>query len=882
MNESDASQAPSTGDADVPPRRQPLPDVTSSDLHAAMVQFDREFRDTPDWSDWENDRRNKYAIQANGNRLYPVKKIISLATGVPTAAFSGGESHANLYVSDRGLNVVALREESRQTMYESFQIILETYATIRTSKPFGQEPQLWHAFEAIKAAIEESLEVRSRSDIKVTWSVGRGNWARVPWLALLSEKETTSTQSGVYCVFLFREDMSGVYLTLNQGVTEPKDRLGAQAGLAEIESRARKLRSMCSELLRRGFTVDGSIELRAGATLGQDYERSTIAYKLYEKGQVPGDVDIHADIAALLKTYDRYLDQKEVGRSSEEPLEQFRKTFLDRMTGFESFPTGGPDSTYAKQERNYKDELVKIYREELEARLSSEPDSPSSDDKLAADIHAFLRRKLSSSGKAQNLLGWRDYDFFNRIEDEKKRQFVAMLRGLLYGEGETGERIERFSSHAVTLFDGEAFKVTPGWTRLFPTFFLMIAFPEDEIFVKTRQFRRAGEAIMGSNPMTPQFFDDEQYQRVMQLAATVRQALEKWGWAPRDMIDVQSFIWVANCRVSDHEEESELDDDPAEEESLSRDYREPSFAAIRDFVIDDRGMRLSERMLRRYHLAIKSSGFVILSGVSGTGKTWLANAYAKAVGAEVLVVPVAPNWTTNEDLLGFLNPLDGVYHHTEFSRFLDRASAAFIHAKKNDYEPRPFHLILDEMNLARVEYYFAKFLSARELSATGQRAFIELSADYRIELNPNLAFIGTVNIDETTHGFADKVYDRSQLIELEITRDLVAEHLDGTPYSQLLLRIWDAVSETAPFAFRVLDDIDYYAREAEAMGISWKEAVDDQILQKILPKLKGADPRVGEALERVLGICGDDFPLTGAKARLMADRFQRHGYASYF
>ena len=92
-----------------------------------------------------------------------------------------------------------------------------------------------------------------------------------------------------------------------------------------------------------------------------------------------------------------------------------------------------------------------------------------------------------------------------------------------------------------------------------------------------------------------------------------------------------------------------------------------------------------------------------------------AQAYAKAIGAQYCVIPVAPNWTTNEDLLGFFNPVDSQYHETEFTRFLLSAAALFKAAKDEDKQPTPYHLILDEMNLARVEYYFAKFLSAMEI-----------------------------------------------------------------------------------------------------------------------------------------------------------------------
>src|SRR5262249_36780624 len=92
-------------------------------------------------------------------------------------------------------------------------------------------------------------------------------------------------------------------------------------------------------------------------------------------------------------------------------------------------------------------------------------------------------------------------------------------------------------------------------------------------------------------------------------------------------------------------------DGPIKDPPLREPYDEPAFDVIAEGVAEA-GMTLSKELLRRYHVSLKTRGFVVLSGVSGTGKTWLAEAYADAVKANAIVVPVAPNWTTNEDLLG--------------------------------------------------------------------------------------------------------------------------------------------------------------------------------------------------------------------------------------
>jgi hypothetical protein len=341
-----------------------------------------------------------------------------------------------------------------------------------------------------------------------------------------------------------------------------------------------------------------------------------------------------------------------------------------------------------------------------------------------------------------------------------------------------------------------------------------------------------------------------------------------------------SFSYQSNLlsRKTQQKQESNLSQGDDKLSVVHR-YVKPSFPDICQNVLAQ-GLRISKSNLRRYHLALKTKGFAILSGISGTGKTWLTKAYAEAVKAEYLPVPVAPNWTTNEDLLGYFNPIDKEYYHTAFSHFLQKATEEYEQAGDN---ARPYHLVLDEMNLARVEYYFAKFLSAMEVRMREGVAQIELAPDKQVLLPPNLYFIGTVNVDETTHSFADKVYDRAQLIELEAPRQDLYEHLGEVPYREMLMQIWDEVHTVAPFAFRVIDEIKTYVNEAEALDVSWQDALDEQLLQKILPKLKGSDDRVGVALKAFVDIVNDqEFPLSHKKATKMLETFNQHGFTSYF
>ena len=314
---------------------------------------------------------------------------------------------------------------------------------------------------------------------------------------------------------------------------------------------------------------------------------------------------------------------------------------------------------------------------------------------------------------------------------------------------------------------------------------------------------------------------------------------------------------------------------------MSLSYVEPSFDAIRQ-TIDGTGAVYSPDLLRRYHLSLKTRRFVILSGVSGSGKTLLTRMYANAVRAKYCLVAVAPNWTTNEDLLGYYNPLSKQYYDTDFSLFLRQAARAYKSAISVRQIPEPFHLVLDEMNLARVEYYFAKFLSGMEVLTSAGQAQVTMFGTDVVDLTPNLFFIGTVNVDETTQGFADKIYDRAQVIEVTHQREEVASRIQQPELREVLLAIWDATNEVNPFSIRIVDEIARYVNEAARIGVPWHEAFDDQIIQKILPRIKGTDIRLGTMLQKLNDITANRFPRSHSKIQQLNYGYHTNGIVSFF
>ena len=131
--------------------------------------------------------------------------------------------------------------------------ILSRYINVRNKKPFGKHNEIWNYFDFIREDLIDIDPILKYPSLNVSWSLGQGNWAKIPWIALLDTRETDTIQQGVYVVFLFREDMSGVYLTLAQGVTKLNKEMKSTEVRAHLRKKATEIRTRCKELLAKGF-----------------------------------------------------------------------------------------------------------------------------------------------------------------------------------------------------------------------------------------------------------------------------------------------------------------------------------------------------------------------------------------------------------------------------------------------------------------------------------------------------------------------------------------------------------------------------------------------------------------------------------------------------
>lgn len=197
------------------------------------------------------------------------------------------------------------------------------------------------------------------------------------------------------------------------------------------------------------------------------------------------------------------------------------------------------------------------------------------------------------------------------------------------------------------------------------------------------------------------------------------------------------------------------------------------------------GLVFSERTVNAFHTALKvndTSQLTVLAGVSGTGKSLLPRRYAEAMGIHFLQVAVEPRWDSPQDLLGFYNYVEQKYRATDLARLLahlDPWRSLELPENTPDRRNHMALVLLDEMNLARVEYYFSEFLSRLEARPAWRTGLSEdackdalIPVDIRglddaPRLFPahNLLFVGTMNDDESTQSLSDKVLDRGNVLQ---------------------------------------------------------------------------------------------------------------------
>ena len=307
-------------------------------------------------------------------------------------------------------------------------------------------------------------------------------------------------------------------------------------------------------------------------------------------------------------------------------------------------------------------------------------------------------------------------------------------------------------------------------------------------------------------------------------------------------------------------------------------------AFIQRFIrrVRQRGFLYDERDLYNFHISAKSSRLVILAGRSGTGKSGLVRLYGEALGltpSQVVFLPVRPSWMDDGDILGYLDRNRMLY-------FPSDTGLAELLVEASRHPEKMYIVCFDEMNLARAEYYFAQFISVLEKKENPALQLYNPSledrvynhSDYpaRIPLLDNVLFMGTVNVDESTYHFSDKILDRANVITLHqrkfsdmarLTRREAAPEVEVSADEYRQFRKDEGVVTLSDAELHLLDDLNaaldergtsggigyrvvsdmsrYLANIPSGSPMNRKEALDMQIVQRVLTKVRGSREQIG-------------------------------------
>ena len=303
---------------------------------------------------------------------------------------------------------------------------------------------------------------------------------------------------------------------------------------------------------------------------------------------------------------------------------------------------------------------------------------------------------------------------------------------------------------------------------------------------------------------------------------------------------------------------------------------------FRNYLAKEEKLYFDIDTIRIFISAFATSHFMILEGLSGTGKSSLPRYFAKFANANLLFVPVQTTWRDKSSMLGYFNDFSKTYTETDFLLNLYHAN----------YNPDQLHIfVLDEMNISRVEYYFADFLSVLEYPVDEWKLrLMQLPHGFippakldngLIQIPDNSYFVGTANKDDSTFSIADKVYDRAITIDFDYRNIPFEADGDASPitlsksklqslYNEALsvdsyrmtsedYRKFESITELVydlfdiTFGNRILNQIDTLVPTFIACGGKKEDVLDFLLTRKVLVKLEGRfEDYVKNALKQLL------------------------------
>ena len=770
--------------------------------------------------------------------------------------------------------------------------------------------------------------VDSRTHL-ITGSVGQGNWATVPWVCIFDRKITTSATKGVYIVYLLSKDGKTLYLTFNQGCTDIRN---SHSKADTIKIMRQKAAEIALKIDSRGFASDDKIDLGFGLTeLAELYQKGTIFYKAYRQGNVPSDEELKADLKNMMDIYREYVNPSKPDPNAE--LVKFKKLlqiFVRQLKINNDILPG--EKIYGQGYRDMP-KIQSIYKD------CREYDGYILELALQAGFHSY-----DASNYVHLRESWINVvPIFKQIDGS--RHDVTGLQVVVKPDNNVLREYPVQSLEQLGLFDEkvpnqELSKFFADFKKEIDIFIKRIGkFDSWEIIDEETAVKTCDKSFFEYNGSgVPKeicwFFDAEDLSSGETKAIKVVYNGEEYtGKVANDTTDRRRvrIFWSADLgRLFDTYKNTEskatfvkkqtgvyeITFKGGEKEMTIKEQ----VAAIRKYI-EAKGFNYDGSLIENFYLSLKSKPFVILAGTSGTGKTRLVRLFAEAIKAEYELVSVRPDWSDSSDLFG----------HVDLNqKFVPGAIIDFV--KQAELNPtKPYFLCLDEMNLARVEYYMSDILSAIETRRYESGMIITdpvvSSANYgndtfsagkygKVILPGNLYIVGTVNMDETTFPFSKKVLDRANTIEFSYvdllsmpsfstaTADKITVTNEFLVSKYITLNDCDAVDReyigsvcttlsringileiaNAHIGYRVRDEIVFYMlNNREADLLYDKVAFDNQIMQKILPRVQGSSESIKTMLGELLKICeSEKYEASAKKINFMIKRYEEDGFTSYW
>lgn len=732
------------------------------------------------------------------------------------------------------------------------------------------------------------IAVKKNAEYSVKGSVGQTKWTPVPWIAIFDKRITNKASKGEYIVYLLNSEKKELYLTFNQACEEKNNK---------------KIReSLKNKALEISKAIQIPIDVSTGTIDSGNaaYDAGCVCYKKYTLSDLPSDENLINDLNTFIDIYeafycafykinDTYTDNMWFPALSEYDPGISKEQWLDFMKNSGWFND------------NYKHMMAAMYAEGGQASC------------------AQLSEKYGNTSAHYNMtaihMAEQASEYFRcplRIDgDGKARYWTVLFVGKDASSKETGSFIWKMRDelyNALNQYNIEQYLQQPNRIGVFDSWEIV----SETVAVKTCDksfFDHNGTGI--PKGMLWYFGGDIDGPEKNRYLIFEFETKKYKARLERDLRNTYRIFWNTDLGTVFKSKRKNITQYMVFEKTDNRyslSFKEGELEVTAKQLMDTikeyisaAGFSYEDGLLENFYLSLKSKPFVILAGTSGTGKTRLVKLFAEAVGATTAngrykMVAVRPDWSDSSDLFG---------HVDLNSNFIPGAIIDFVKQAELD-SSHPYFLCLDEMNLARVEYYLSDVLSVIETrDFSGGRIVSDplVSGTYyggdsvaagrygTVPFPENLYIVGTVNMDETTFPFSKKVLDRANTIEFsyvdltppaelpssapavsELSNSFLkteylllsqcADHREKVgEYCAELQKMNEILQQAgAHVGYRVRDEIVFYLLNNETADLLPENiAMDNAIMQKILPRIQGSSASVKKMLCDMFKFCAGDY-----------------------